>query len=149
MPNFGDPVNATLKTATVVYGPGKILTMDSTNNTLDLSAVTEIALGISAGDSSRAAGGALQTAAGATVSFYPLGGVLMVQAEAADTWTTGLTVYVGAAGLATNTVGSNKKLGLYIGPGEVTAALVDSGNGDGTASEGTMIAVMTGGAAIA
>jgi len=144
-----DPRNATLKTGTVVYGPGKIMTMDSTNNTLDLSDVTEIGLGISAGDSSRTAAKVLQTAAGATVSYYPLGGMLMVQSEAAVTYTTGLTVYVGASGLATATAGSNKKLGLYVGEGQTTDALVDNGAGDSTATEGTMIPVATAGAEIA
>ena len=94
----------------------------------------------------------------AKVSFYPLGGVLMVQAKAADAFTTGCTVYVGANGLATSTAGSNKKLGLYVGKGETSPALVDSGAGDGltdagatgtATTEGGMIPVMTAGAAIA
>jgi len=144
-----DPRNATLKTGTIVYGPGKIMTMDSTNNTLDLTATTEIGLGISAGDSSRTALKVLQTAAGATVSYYPLGGMLMVQSEAAVTYTTGLTVYVGGSGLATATAGSNKKLGLYVGEGETTDTLADNGAGDSTATEGTMIPVATAGAEIA
>ena len=141
-----DPRNATLKTGTVVYGPGKIMTNDSTNNTLDLSAATEVALGISAGASSRTAAKVLQTAAGATVSYYPLGGMLMVQSAASAVYTTGCLVYVGGDGLATATAGSNKKLGRYVGEGETAAALGANGAGDTTNTEGTMIPVATQGA---
>tara|TARA_R100000995_G_scaffold58385_1_gene29271 strand:- start:5546 stop:6001 length:456 start_codon:yes stop_codon:yes gene_type:complete len=144
-----DPRNADLKAATVVYGPGKIMTMDGTNNRLDLSAATEIGLGISVGDSSRDSAKVLETT-GATVSYYPLGGVLMVQALNGETYTTGCTVYVGANGLATVTAGSNKKLGLYVGEGiAATAALGANGAGDTTNTEGEMVPVMTAGAAIA
>ena len=147
-----DPRNATLKTGSYSKGPGKILAVDGTN-TLDLSAVTEVPLGISAGDSSRTAALALDTTAGATVSYYPLGGVLMVQVDAASTFDLGDTVYVGASGLATSTAGSNKKLGLYVGDSAHAAtALVANGNSDADGallSEGAMIPVMTAGAAIA
>ena len=143
-----DPINADLKTSTVIYGPGKILTNDSTNNTLDLAAVTEVALGISVGDSSRDAAKVLETSS-ATVSYYPLGGALMVQSAASATYTTGCLVYVGADGLATATAGSNKKLGRYTGTGVTTGALSDNGAGDSTATEGDMIPVATQGAEIA
>ena len=89
------PRNATLKASTTVSGKGLLLVNDSTNNTVDLCADGEIAIGVSAGESSRGADGALETS-GATVAYYPLGGVLMVQSEASQTYTTGLTVYVGA-----------------------------------------------------
>ena len=157
MVNFADPIDAVMIDDKICKGPGKILTFDSTNNKVDLSAATEVALGISAGESERAAGGSMDITA-AKVSFYPLGGVLMVQAKAADAFTTGCTVYVGANGLATSTAGSNKKLGLYVGKGETAPALVDSGAGDGltdagatgtATTEGGMIPVMTAGAAIA
>jgi len=148
-----DPRNATLKTGEYSKGPGKLLTMDGTTNTLETTDATNICIGVSAGDSSRTAAGAIQTAAGATVSYYPLGGVLMVQCEAASTFDIGDTVYVGGAGLATSTTGSNKKLGLYVGDGAHAAtALVANGNGDtdgALRSEGAMIAVNTTGAAIA
>tara|TARA_R110002020_G_scaffold184769_1_gene381992 strand:- start:5318 stop:5770 length:453 start_codon:yes stop_codon:yes gene_type:complete len=144
-----DPRNASLKAATVVYGPGKILTMNGANNNLDLSAAGEIALGISVGDSSRDSAKVLETT-GATVSFYPLGGVLMVQALNGEAYTTGCTVYVAANGLATVTAAANKKLGLYVGEGiAATAALGANGAGDTTATEGEMVPVMTAGAAIA
>ena len=73
-----EAVNMTLKTATTVAGAGYILTNDSTNNTLDLAATTEIGVFISADESSRDAAGDLITAAGATVSAYPMGGVMLV-----------------------------------------------------------------------
>ncbi len=157
MVNFADPIDAVMIDDKICKGPGKILTFDSTNNKVDLSAATEVALGISAGESERAAGGSMDITA-ATVSFYPLGGVLMVQSKAGDGYTTGCTVYVGADGLATSTAGSNKKLGLYVGKAHTAPALVDSGAGDGltnagvtgtATTEGGMIPVMTAGAAIA
>ena len=148
-----DPRNATLKTGEYSKGPGKLLVNDGSTNTLETTDATDICIGVSAGDSTRDADGALQTAAGATVAYYPLGGVLMVQVEAASTFDIGDTVYVGGAGLATSTAGSNKKLGLYVGDAAHAAtALVANGNSDtdGTLlSEGAMIPVMTSGAAIA
>ena len=133
-----DPRNATLKTGTTVSGPGLLLVNDSTNNTVDLCADGEIAIGVSVGDSTRDVDGVLQTAAGATVSYYPLGGVLMVQSEASQTYTTGLTVYVGASGQCIDSNDhSSKALGLYVGEGAASVAA------------GTMIPVMTAGAAIA
>ena len=133
-----DPRTGTLKTGTTVSGPGLLITNDSTNNTLDLTAANEIAIGVTAGDSTRDVDGTLQTAAGATVSFYPLGGVLMVQSEASQTYTTGLLVYAQASGLVGTTSSSRKLLGVYVGTGEVTSG-----------SAGDMIPVMTAGAAIA
>lgn len=133
-----DPISAVLKTGTTVSGPGLCLVNDSTNNTLDLSADGEIAIGISAGDSTRDVDGTLSTAAGATVSFYPLGGVLMVQSEASQTYTTGLLVYVGASGqVIDGDDHSSKVLGIYVG------------DGASSTSAGDLIPVMTAGAATA
>ena len=132
-----DPRNATLKASTTVSGKGLLLVNDSTNNTVDLCADGEIAIGISAGESSRGADGALETS-GATVAYYPLGGVLMVQSEASQTYTTGLTVFVGASGQCIDSNDhSSKKLGLYVGEGAASVAA------------GTLIPVMTAGADIA
>ena len=82
-----------------------------------------------------------------------------MQSAASQTWTTGLTVYAGNDGLAVTSSGSSaKKIGLYVGTGEVTTALVDSGAGDGltnagvtgtATTEGNLITVMTAGANIA
>jgi hypothetical protein len=132
-----DPRNATLKASTTVSGKGLLLVNDSTNNTLDLCADGEIAIGVSAGESSRGEDLELETS-GATVAYYPLGGVLMVQSEASQTYTTGLTVYVGAAGQCIDSNDhSSKALGLYVGEGAASVAA------------GTLIPVMTAGAAIA
>ena len=132
-----DPRNATLKASTTVSGKGLLLVNDSTNNTLDLCADGEIAIGVSAGESSRGSDGELETS-GATVAYYPLGGVLMVQSEASQTYTTGLTVYVGASGQCIDSNDhSSKALGLYVGEGAASVAA------------GTLIPVMTAGAAIA
>ena len=132
-----DPRNATLKASTTVSGKGLLLVNDSTNNTVDLCADGEIAIGVSAGESSRGSDGELETS-GATVAYYPLGGVLMVQSEASQTYTTGLTVYVGASGQCIDSNDhSSKALGLYVGEGAASVAA------------GTLIPVMTAGAAIA
>jgi hypothetical protein len=132
-----DPRNATLKASTTVSGKGLLLVNDSTNNTLDLCADGEIAIGVSAGESSRGEDLELETS-GATVAYYPLGGVLMVQSEASQTYTTGLTVYVGASGQCIDSNDhSSKALGLYVGEGAASVAA------------GTLIPVMTAGAAIA
>ena len=133
-----DPISAVLKTGTTVSGPGLCLVNDGTSNTLDLSADGEIAIGISAGDSTRDVDGTLSTSAGATVSFYPLGGVLMVQSEASQTYTTGLLVYVGASGQVIDSDDhSSKVLGIYVG------------DGASSTSAGDLIPVMTAGAATA
>ena len=143
------PINMVLKTGTTIKGPGKIIGVYDTTG-VDLAINNEIAIGVSAGASSRDADGALDTAAGATVAVYPLGGVLMVQSKAGDSYNPGTLVYVDAAGLATTTSSSRKLLGVYVGPAGVTGAdLVVNGAGDSGASEGTMIAVMTAGAATA
>ena len=138
------PRSATLKTGTVIHGAGKLITMDSTNNTVDLVANGEVCIGVTAGDSSRTSASALQTAAGATVSYYPLGGVQLVQSKNGITYTLGQVVYAMANGLATNaTTNSVKKIGVYVGNGEVSAALGANGAGDTTNTEGTLIAVNT------
>lgn len=132
-----DPRNATLKASTTVSGKGLLLVNDSTSNTLDLCADGEIAIGVSAGESSRGEDLELETS-GATVAYYPLGGVLMVQSEASQTYTTGLTVYVGASGQCIDSNDhTSKALGLYVGEGAASVAA------------GTLIPVMTAGAAIA
>ena len=157
MPNMGDPQHGVMIDDKICKGAGKILTHATTTNTLDLVAATEYAVGISAGESERAAGGSMDITA-AKVSFYPLGGVLMVQAKAADVFTTGDTVYCGAGGLATITAGSDKKLGIYVGSGVTADALVDSAAGDGltdagvtgtATTEGTLVPIATWGAELA
>ena len=158
MPNFGDPRDAVMIDDKICKGAGKILTHDGTNNKVDLSAVGEYAVGISAGESERAAGGSMDITA-AKVSFYPLGGVLMVQSAASVVYTTGDTVYVTNGGLCTTSNGSSaKKLGIYVGKGETGAALVDSFAGDGltdagvvgtATTEGTLVPIATWGAELA
>lgn len=133
MTALNTPRNGTLKAGSTVSGIGYLLAQDGAN-TLDLSALTEVCLGVSADESERDASGLVS---GGMVSFYPLGGVLMCASEDATTWALGDTVYVGAGGLCTATAGSNKKLGLYVGEGTTTTAA------------GDLIPVMTAGADIA
>ena len=130
-----EAVNMDLKSSTTVSGAGLCLVNDSTNNTVDLSADGEICIGISADESSRDAAGDLETS-GATVAMYPLGGVLLVQAEASQTFTTGLIVYVGASGQVIDSNDhSSKILGVYVGSGAAST------------TAGDLIPVATGGAA--
>ena len=135
MTALNTPRNATLKAGLTVSAMGYILTNDGTNNKLDLTAAGEVALGISADESERDASGLVS---GGTVSYYPLGGVLMIASAASQTYTTGLTVYAGAGGLLTTTAGSNKKVGLYIGEGITTSS-----------SAGDLVPIMTGASVIA
>jgi hypothetical protein len=101
---------------------GAILNYDSTSGsgTVDLTAATDVAHYVAADESSRDADGTL-VAAGATITADPVGGMLYVLATASESWVCGQLLYV-AAGVATKTAGSNKKLGLYVGDAVTTAA---------------------------
>ena len=130
-----EAVNMDLKASTTVSGAGLCLVNESTSNTVDLCADGEICIGISADESSRDAAGDLETSS-ATVAMYPLGGVLLVQAEASQTFTTGLLVYVGASGQVIDSNDhTSKVLGVYVGSGAANT------------SAGDLIPVATGGAA--
>jgi len=148
------PISVTLKDGEIIRSGGRLIVNDGTNNTMQLSAAAGIALGVSADESSRSAVSphAYETA-GATVGYYPVGGVMLVQVDAASTFDIGDTVYVGASGLATSTVGSNKKLGIYIGDAAhgATALTAPLGGNEGQsgATEGALIRVNTAHAAIA
>ena len=143
-----DPRNATLKDSETIRGVGRILTNDSTNNKLEVSGATDIAIGISAGEGSRDADHAFETS-GATVSYFPLGGVLMVQSEASKTYATGCLVYAKASGLASPTANSSKVLGIYVGEGQTTGSALLATANDTSLTEGELIPVMTAGAATA
>ena len=131
-----DPRNATLKDTVTVSGKGLLIMHELATNTVRLADDGEIAIGVSAAESSRGEDQALETS-GATVAYYPLGGVLMVQSEASQTYTTGLKVYVGASGQCIDSNDhTSKLLGLYVGEGASSVAA------------GTLIPVMTAGADI-
>ena len=137
MTDLSAPRNAILKTGTTVAGPGYLLTNDGTSNTLDLVTWGETVLGVSADESARDSSG-LITAAGATVGFRPLGGVMMVASKASQTYTTGLAVYADNSGLVADGDDSGgstagKIIGIYIGEGVVTSS-----------AAGDLIPVMTG-----
>ena len=141
-----DPRGVALLAGAYVKGPGKIISYQQDEDAVKLCEAGEFPLGISAGEGSRAAGGAY-AATGGTVSVYPLGATLMVQAVNGETWETGEIAYCAANGLVTKTAGSNKKLGIYVGAtmSSGTAALVVNGAGDSGATEGQMIPIATAG----
>lgn len=143
-----DPRNATLKDAEIVRGLGRLLVNDGTTNTLETTDATNICVGVSAGESSRDADHDFETT-GATVSYFPVGGVLMVQSAASATYTSGCLVYVGADGLATATAGSNKVLGIYVGEGQTTGSALLATANSASLTEGELIPVNTAGAATA
>jgi len=119
-----DPRNATLKNANTISGVGILVAKDGTANKIQLGAATDVPLGVSAGESSRDADQVLETT-GATVSYFPMGGVQMI-AALAETYTTGQLVYLKGAGRVGGTAGSDKLVGVYVGEGEVvgTAGLL-------------------------
>jgi hypothetical protein len=135
MVSLSNPRNATLKSGVTITQAGICLVNDSTNNKLQKCTATSIALGVSADESERDASGLVS---GGTVSYYPVGGVLMVASKASQAFKTGDTVYIAADGYATKTAGSSKKLGLYVGEGVTTGS-----------SDGDLVPVNTSGAAIA
>jgi len=143
-----DPRTITLTDGTKIRGLGRILTNDSTNNTVIESGAATIAVGVSAGESSRDADHVLE-AASATCSMFPLGGVLMVQSEASKTYTVGCLVYAKANGLASPTANSSKVLGIYVGTGQTTGAALLAPANESALTEGELIPVMTAGAATA
>ena len=148
------PISVTMKDDEVIRSPGRLITMDGTTNTMRTSAAAAIALGVTADESSRSAVSPhAYVTSGHTVGYYPLGGVMLVQVDAASTFNIGETVYVGASGLATSTQGSNKKLGIYVGDAAHTATALSAplgGNeGQSGLTEGALIGVNTNSAAIA
>jgi hypothetical protein len=116
-----DPRTATLKDSETVSGIGIVLTKDSTNNKLKVGAAASVPIGISAGESSRDADQVLETT-GATVSFFPMGGVQMVASAASITYRTGDLVYLKGSGRISNVAGSDKLVGVYVGVGETTSS---------------------------
>ena len=148
------PISVTLKDGEIVRGMGKLIVNDSTNNTMALTAAGQIALGVTADESSRTAVSPHPyETTGATVGYYPLGGVLLVQVDATSTFNIGATVYVSGDGLATSTVGSNKKLGIYVGdaahPATALTAPLGGNEGQSGLTEGAFIRVNTNSADIA
>lgn len=114
-----DPRTAAVKTGQTVTGVGLLLTQDSGLRVTGAGA-SEVAVGVSAGESSRDADLAYETS-GATVSFFPMGGVLWVASEAL-TWAVGDVAYASGSGYCDKTSSSQKAIGVYVGAGETVAA---------------------------
>ncbi len=148
------PISVTLKDGEISRSAGKLIVNDGTNNTMALTAAGQIALGVTADESTRTAVSPHPyETTGATVGYYPLGGVMLIQVDAASTFNIGATVYVSGDGLATSTVGSNKKLGIYVGdaahPATALTAPLGGNEGQSGLTEGALIRVNTNSAAIA
>ena len=118
-----DPRTATVKDANTIVSVGVLVAKDGTANAVQLGAATDVPLGVSAGESSRDADGTLETT-GATVSYFPMGGVHMV-AALAETYTTGELVYLKGAGRVGGTARSDKLVRVYVGTGENVATAGD------------------------
>ena len=103
----------------VTVEKGMLLTIQTSDGKVDLTAATEVCHLVSLDESSRDADNALVTAS-ATVTGIPIGGTCFVQAIGSESWTAGDELFVGAGGKATATAGSNKKLGIYLGPAVTT-----------------------------
>jgi len=112
--------NYTVKDA-VTVAKGELLTIQTSDGKVDLTAATEVCFLVAIDESSRDADGTLETS-GATVAALPVGGVCFVAATGSESWTAADVIYVGANGLATATAGSNKKLGIYLGAAVTTVA---------------------------
>ena len=140
MVQFNDPRNMSVKSTITFAGAGLCVNQGTaTSNEVDVCGDGELCIGVTADESSRDAAGTLETS-GATVSVYPLGGVLMVQSEASQTWDYGLIVYVGAAGQVIDSNDHTSKiLGIYVGEGGAEHTNCDAG---------TLIPVATHGAAL-
>jgi len=114
--------NAELEDSTTISGAGFLLKVGSTSNHLDLGTAGAVCLGVSVDESSKDAEGVYETAS-ATISFTPLGGVIMCQATDGQSLVRGAQIYAGANGLATTSnANSAKKLGLYVGDGMTAAS---------------------------
>lgn len=150
------PISVTLKDGEIARQMGKLLVNDGANNTMALTAAGQIALGVTADESSRTAVSPHPyETTGATVGYYPLGGVLLVQVDATSTFNIGGTVYVGSSGLATSSDGggAHKKLGIYVGdaahPATALTAPLGGNEGQDGLTEGAFIRVNTNSADIA
>ena len=150
------PISVTLKDNEIVRGAGKLLVNDGANNKMALTAAGQIALGVTADESTRTAVSPHPyETSGATVGYYPLGGVMLVQVDATSEFNIGATVYVGSSGLATDSDGggSHKKLGIYVGDAAhaATALTAPLGGNEGQSgtTEGAVIRVNTNSADIA
>ena len=116
-----DPRTATLVTGQTVSGTGLLLKATGALVETTDAASSHVAIGVSAADSTRDIDGDLQTAAGATVSYYPMGGVLMIASEAV-TWALGDIAYASADGQCDKSSSSQKAIGIYVGNGETASA---------------------------
>lgn len=140
MTALSTPRNATLASGVTVTKAGLCLTNDSTNNKVKLAAEGDVVIGISADESERDSSGLVS---GGLISYYPVGGVIMIASKTGQTYTTGLKVYAGTTsvndGFAYDDDNSaaRKLVGVYVGEGVVTTA------------DGDLIPVATAGAATA
>ena len=99
---------------------GSLLTIQTSDGKVDLTANGEVCHLIAVDESSRDADGTL-VAASATVTAVPVGGVAFVLMTNGESMTAGDEIFAAVGGLGTTVSGSNKKLGINVGPAASTA----------------------------
>ena len=99
---------------------GLCLHIDGTD-TLEVCAQSDVVIGVTADEQERDSDG--YVLAGASISYYTLGGVLMLASKASTTYAVGGFVYADNSGLvAAAQAGSSKKVGIYVGAAAVTTS---------------------------
>ena len=121
---LNNPRTGTIKTQSTqadVKGTqaGLCLHMDGT--TFEVCAQSDVVIGVTADEQERDSDG--YVLAGASISYYTLGGVLMLASKASTTYAVGGFVYADNSGLvAAAQAGSSKKVGIYVGAAAVTTS---------------------------
>ena len=131
---LNNPRTGTMKSGvTSASRAGLCLHIDGTNP-LEVCAQGDVVFAVTADEQERDVSGLV---AGGSVSYYTLGGVLMLASKASQTYTVGLDVYADSNGLVTDSddkagTGS-KKVGKFVGATGITTS----------SSDGDLIAVDT------
>ena len=117
--------NATHNEASGIASQGLLLKSGATGVELT-DGVTDLAIGVSAAESSRDAAGALEGATVGTVAVYPLSGIVYVKCEgiAVGDADFGIPLYVGATDgfVSSSSSNSAKKVGHLFQSGEAITA---------------------------
>ena len=98
---------------------GLCLHIDGTD-TLEVCAQSDVVIGVTADEQERDSSGLVS---GGSVSYYTLGGVLMLASKASTAYAVGGFVYADNSGLvAAAQAGSSKKVGIFVGATGLTTS---------------------------